>query len=288
MAVRNWRALGRKRAHKWLDRIYVPLDQARARSVFLRRIPLLAHRHGRRSYADWARMVGAVQTLLGVHLAKREGNQICDIGCGTGPVAIASEPFIGAGGAYVGVDVKADDIAFCRSHYPSATHSFVHLDVSNPSYAPAQGAARRPWPLADGRFDALTAMSVWTHLAEEDALFYLREVDRVLRPGGVALITFFLLDREYEAVQAGERPRETPHHAGSAERWIFDRPAYDSKDWLCARWARVPEDAIGVTEPGLARMLAPTRLRRSACYPGIWKGQGGIDLQDVLVLRKDA
>jgi hypothetical protein len=68
----------------------------------------------------------------------------------------------------------AADIEFCRAHYPSPPFEFIHFDIHNPAYAPAQEKRNRPWPLDDARFDVVTALSVWTHLNESDATFYLR------------------------------------------------------------------------------------------------------------------
>lgn len=41
----------------------------------------------------------------------------------------------------------------------------------------------------------MIATSVFTHLIEDDAIFYLRECARVLRPGGVVDATWFLFDK---------------------------------------------------------------------------------------------
>jgi predicted SAM-dependent methyltransferase len=43
----------------------------------------------------------------------------------------------------------------------------------------------------------VTALSVWTHLNEADARFYFKEISRVLKPDGKAIVTFFLLDEQY-------------------------------------------------------------------------------------------
>jgi SAM-dependent methyltransferase len=286
MSTQSWRFPGRKRAHKLLDRFYVPLDGARVATPSLQRIPLLQHRHSRRSYAEWAHAIGVFQALLGIHLPKLEGNRICDVGCGTGMLGLAAESYVTGGGAYVGLDVKPDDIEFCRAHYPPDSHSFIHLETHNASYAPGQSERQLPWPLQAESFDVLTALSVWTHFAEEDALFYMREVDRVLRPGGRALITFFLLDRAYEERQASRSGGTSPFQMRSHERWRFDRPAYASKEWLSTAWARPPEQAIGITERALGSMLEHTQLHELARHAGSWRAQPGITLQDVLVFEK--
>ena len=50
-------------------------------------------------------------------------------------------------------------------------------------------ASEPPLPFEAGRFDVLYAFSVWTHLPPEAQARWLAEAGRVLRPGGLALIT---------------------------------------------------------------------------------------------------
>lgn len=133
-----------------------------------------------------------------MHLQNKQNNQILDIGCGNGLLAIASEPFLGGNGKYTGIDVLQSDIRFCKKHFPSRGYEFIHFDVKNPAYANSQKNVQKKWPFEDNTYDLLTALSVWTHLNEEDSLFYMKEVSRVLKTGGKAIITFFLLDENYE------------------------------------------------------------------------------------------
>ena len=126
-----------------LDSLYLPFDRAQIRRTRnIRLIPnILDRRGGKLSYAEWAHVIGIFQTLMYGHLRNREGNRILDVGCGTGLLAVASEPFLGQGGKYIGIDVMKKDVDFCRKHYPYASFEFVHFDVNNPAYAPAQKSA---------------------------------------------------------------------------------------------------------------------------------------------------
>src|SRR4030095_12560412 len=112
--ARRWRRLTnqtRRQVYARLDRLYLPLDKSfvkRARN--LRLIPLFADRRGgKQTYVEWGFMIGIFQTLLNVHLENRSGCQILDVGCGTGLMAIASEPFVQDGGRYTGIDVSLQD-----------------------------------------------------------------------------------------------------------------------------------------------------------------------------------
>lgn len=46
-----------------------------------------------------------------------------------------------------------------------------------------------PLQFEDGAFDCVYSVSIWTHLTPEDGVQWLSEIRRVLRPGGLALIT---------------------------------------------------------------------------------------------------
>ena len=105
-----------------------------------------------------------------------------------------SHPFLGENGKYMGIDVSKEYIEFCRTHYPDSRFEFIHLETNNAYYSPGKGDSRLGWPIASNTVDFTTALSVWTHFNENDATFYLKEINRVLKPGGKAIVTFFLLD----------------------------------------------------------------------------------------------
>ncbi len=97
-----------------------------------------------------------------------------DLGCGCGRVlrwlADASpRPRLH------GSDISAEAIAWDRENLP-----FARFDVNGP---------RPPLPHPDGAFDLVVAISVVTHLAESLHLEWLAELRRVLRPGGLLLIS---------------------------------------------------------------------------------------------------
>jgi len=274
--------------YKLLDRLYVPLDRKFIlRTKNIRLIPTEHDRKGGKySYAEWAHVIGIFQTLIYLYLPNKEDNNILDVGCGTGLLGIACEPFLGKKGRLVGIDVSKNDIDFCRSYYPANTFEFIHLDINNPFYSPSQGSEKIRWPLEDASFDLVTALSVWTHLREEDALRYLKEVYRVLKPGGKAIITFFLLDQLYQE-NMGRRSNEVgSYHLTPQLDWIFDQPAYGSGEWLTPKWAKVPEYAIGITTEGFNRLVSTAELELVEHYPGNWKEVPGVFFQDVTVFRK--
>jgi SAM-dependent methyltransferase len=92
--------------------------------------------------------------------------RILDVGCGTG----ANLQMLGGHGVAEGVDVSPEAIEFCRARGLSRVK---------------QGAAEA-LPYEDASFDLVTALDVVEHL--DDDVAGLKEVQRVLRPRGRALL----------------------------------------------------------------------------------------------------
>lgn len=272
----------------FLDPLYLSLDRKRVlRTRNIRLIPRFGNRRGGKvSYAEWAHVIGIFQTLIFLNLERHSRNVIVDIGCGTGLLGIACEPFI-IDGKYFGIDVMRKDIDFCRRHFDFPNYEFLHLDIGNPAYAPNQSKTKIVWPIGNENANLLTALSVWTHLNEEDAVFYFKEITRVLKPGGKAIITAFLMDEEYEKSLRLRSRRKGRYHMTGQDRWIFDVPAYGSDAWFHPGWVAVPESAVGFTRAGLNRLLTGSGLSLIEHFQGNWKEIPGIFFQDVLILKKD-
>ncbi|HKU73281.1 MAG TPA: methyltransferase domain-containing protein [Pyrinomonadaceae bacterium] len=100
--------------------------------------------------------------------------KILDVGCGTGANLLMLSKY----GDAEGVDISEDALAFCRER---------GLDK-------VRLGAGEKLPYEDGTFDLVTAFDVVEHM--DDDLAGLREMRRVLRPGGRALLfvpTFMFL-----------------------------------------------------------------------------------------------
>jgi SAM-dependent methyltransferase len=128
------------------------------------------------------------------------GSQVLDVGCGIGRMARPLAGFLDEDGRYEGFDVNPVGIGWCQLRYDQRFR-FTLADLYNRRYHPTGALKAREFrfPYADDAFDVVLAASVLTHLLEDEASHYLAEIARVLRPGGRALVTFFLLDDDSRA-----------------------------------------------------------------------------------------
>lgn len=272
-----------------IDRIFIAGDKEQVlRTKGIRNIPIAKHRiGGKASYAEWAHVVGIFQTIFYEHLNEQSNNNILDIGCGTGLLSMASEPFISPQGKYLGLDVIEENILFANKNYKNPLVSFQHFNVKNLSYASHQKATQIPWPISGQSIEMVTALSVWTHLNQEDAIFYFCEVARVLKKGGIAVITFFYLDDLYKGSLHERSDNIGRYHSTNQLKWVFDKKAYNSSNWFTPSWTKVPEDAIAIDETGMKILLERSGLSIKKNYPGNWKERPGVYFQDILVLQKN-
>lgn len=238
---------------------------------------------GTTTYAEWCYTVGLFQTLIFEHLPARPVRML-DVGCGVGRLYLAAKSYLVDDDSYLGLDITKSSIAICRERYRAPNVDFLHVPAHNGFYATGSDATREPWPLPDESHNLVTALSVWTHLREEDWRFYLNEVARVLAPGGRAIITFFVMDELYRPER--KRSSTSAYYPQPEDRWIFDTPAYDSAEWKTPSWVSAPEVAVAVPRDVLDREVVSAGLRCVRYLPGQWKDQPGFFFQDVAVLEK--
>ncbi len=99
---------------------------------------------------------------------------ILDFGCGCGRIIQHWHSLFPDMEIY-GTDKNPDLIIWCKKHL-----TFAHFSTNK-----EQERLR----YADGKFDFMYAISVFTHLKEGAQFFWLEELSRVLKPGGFFLIT---------------------------------------------------------------------------------------------------
>jgi SAM-dependent methyltransferase len=148
-------------------------------------------------------------------------HRVLDVGCGCGRMAVPLTEFLDEDrGSYDGFDITAAGIAWCNraisARYPN--FRFEVADIYNKYYHP-EGKLKSTeyrFPYEDGRFDLVFLTSVFTHMLPDDVAHYSREIARVLKPSGRALITFFLLnDESLSLVRDGKSHLDFKHDLGA-------------------------------------------------------------------------
>jgi len=100
--------------------------------------------------------------------------KVLDYGCGSGyGTALLSDHC----SQITGVDVSPEAIAYARDHYTAPNLSYLQVE-------PAEVA---PLPFPDASFDVVLSFQVIEHV--QDVPTYLQEIERVLTPGGYAIIS---------------------------------------------------------------------------------------------------
>jgi SAM-dependent methyltransferase len=193
-------------------------------------------------------------------------DSVLDFGCGCGRVArqfIQQRP---RPRVYLGIDAHRGMVQWCQRHL--APHApgfrFQHHDVLNRAFNPQGARATLELPAASRSISLVHAWSVFTHLVEADARYYLSEVERVLRADGYFHSTWFLFDKVGFPMMQEFQNALFINDADPTNAVIFDR------GWLLAMMASLGLKLVAATPPnrrGYQWILLMTR--RSHAQPEI-------------------
>jgi SAM-dependent methyltransferase len=141
-----------------------------------------------------------------------EISSVLDLGCGSARV-LPHVAALAPGAECAGCDVDAAAIDWARSHQP-------RIRWERSRFEP-------PLPFADGSFELVYSISVFSHLDERLGDDWLREVARVLAPGGIALLSVHGAHAFEQfrtgAVATGWCPRSAFERAGlRADEFVFE------------------------------------------------------------------
>jgi SAM-dependent methyltransferase len=200
-------------------------------------------------------------------------DDVLDVGSGIGRIAVGLTGFLR--GRYEGFDVVGKGVEWSSreitSRYPN--FHFQRADLYNETYNPKGRwqASEYRFPYDDGSFDFVVLTSVFTHLLPADAENYVREIGRVLRPGGTCFATFFLLDEESLRLIGEGRSNPTFHIDRGAYRTVHeDRP----------------ESAVAFPLRAVEGWFEAAGLRNVTVHPGSWSGRSEFtSYQDIVIAR---
>jgi SAM-dependent methyltransferase len=208
--------------------------------------------------------------------------QILEVGCGIGRDAIWLTDFLDAEGAYTGIDIIADSIAWCRENISARfpRFQFIHYDVHDPLHNPEGTIATTDIhiPLADGSLDRILLHSVFTHLFEKEIAHYLGEFRRLLKPDGLVYASFFVVDEEtlQSALQSNSTPFNLTFQHSLGDGCYINDP-------------ESPAGAVAYTPETIQRLLQQAGLALAQpIHYGYWSGlhPEAMDGQDILILRR--
>ena len=217
------------------------------------------------------------------HFIRKGGLQktsrVLDIGCGIGRMAVPLTQYLDFDkGSYCGIDPVAGGINWCQQKVSPAYSNFEfrHVDIAHNLYNPkgAIDGLELVLPYEGNQFDFIIMTSVVTHLPDEEVSAYLREVERLLAPGGRLFMTAFVVDKVAQENVSNKRDA----------RLGFQR--YDEGPcWFVPELP--PLAAVGFDDGFLDRALTGAGLTTITKSFGHWRGVSSDHYQDLFVAEKD-
>jgi SAM-dependent methyltransferase len=202
-------------------------------------------------------------------------SRVIDIGSGCGRLALPFSLLIKEGD-YFGTDVFQEGIEWCAKNITGRNPKFKFFlqDVENNYYfgGEIKPSTRMSLEFAESdSIDFVFAISVFTHLVEEDASKYFNEIARCLNRDGVAYLTAFIIDDTFSdfVKRTGLHTAVQPVSPGHYQ-------AYEGQDFFAGynydRWRALIEDA---------------GLQISGFDPGSWaEKRGALHYQDTFIVTK--
>jgi SAM-dependent methyltransferase len=204
------------------------------------------------------------------------GGEVLDLGVGCGRIIQHFALYAGSC-RLSGSDVDAEAIAWCRAN----------LDFGSFETHPVEP----PTPFAGGRFDAVYAFSVFSHLPERLQRAWISELARITRSGAAVALTTHGR-HAVEEVLAGRRllvppgPRDLARRRGELERDGFLFFPYRSLGFAHSENRRFFE-AWDLDQYGNAFMLEPyVRTHWGESFELVAHHEAPDDWQDYIVLKR--
>lgn len=208
----------------------------------------------------------------------RPDARVLDIGSGIGRMAVPLTQYLDpAKGSYAGIDPVAGGTNWCRqnisAYYPN--FRFQHIDIAHALYNPRGAVDGRhlTLPFKDKTADFVIMTSVVTHLEADEVKVYLREIARILAPGGKLFMTAFVVDDIAARDRTGKRDKRLGfERGGSGPCWFVPELP--------------PLAAVGFENGFLDRALAGAGLTIALKSFGHWRGVESDHYQDLFIATR--
>ena len=205
----------------------------------------------------------------------KPSDRVLDVGCGSGRMALPLTRYLTSGSSE-GFDISPESIKWCQNNITAQFPDFKFqlADLANTAYNPQSKHKAKDFrfPYPNQSFDFTFLTSVFTHMLPQDLEHYTREIARTLKPGGRAVITFFILNEE------SERLRTTPQ-----SQIRFEHPYEDGQ--VRVGQLENPEGVVAYPEATVRRVLKRNGFGLvEPIYFGSWCGRSGtVTFQDLTI-----
>lgn len=228
---------------------------------------------GEKYYKQGQHQIRLMQNYINLN----PNDSVLDIGSGVGRSAMVLTEILNKKSRYEGFDVVKKGVDWCnkkiKKDFPN--FNFTYVPLFNDLYNEEKNdASQFIFPYEDSSFDKIFSFSVFTHMKMNEIEHYLNEINRVMRPNGLSLHTFFLYD-DTDAQRISTLPN-------------FNFPIDRGKYKLMSD--KVESANIAIHKGELHSMAERAGLQIVSIIDGFWKGEkienSGNDYQDTVVFKK--